>query len=269
VALAYAAVAGADPLDPNTAGQPAPAVSNLDAADLAGLQIGVYAPWFNDAEPGVVETCRRSLDALTSAGAAVRDVDIPDLHVVRPTHFITVALEWTAAFAARHATNLRQFGHDVRLVKALADSLRPTDYVHAQRLRRRVCDRFATVLREVDVIATPATGLVAPRLGQDAVATGESDFSLLDRMSRFVTAANLTGHPAISIPAGYDATGLPVGLQLIARPWREDLLLRVAAPSERLIERRPPRVHFGLLPDRSTLFTSHPPPPAPPPRRSA
>jgi Asp-tRNA(Asn)/Glu-tRNA(Gln) amidotransferase A subunit family amidase len=249
VALAYAAVAGADSLDPNTASQPAPDVPDLDVANGAGLQIGVYTPWFEDAEPAVVATCRRALDALKSAGAVVRDVTIPDLHLVRPTHFVTVALEWVAAYASRHAAHLRRFGPDVRLVKALADSLRPSDYVHAQRLRRTICDRFAAALREVDVIATPATGLVAPRLRQDAITAGESDFSLLDRMSRFVTAANLTGHPAISIPAGYDPTGLPVGLQLIARPWREDLLLRIAAVAECFIERRPPRVSFNLLPD--------------------
>jgi Asp-tRNA(Asn)/Glu-tRNA(Gln) amidotransferase A subunit family amidase len=247
VALAYASIAGADPLDANTADQPAPAVPALDAADLAGIRIGLYRPWFDDAEPGVVATCRRAMDALQSAGAVVRDVEIADLHLVRPTHFVTVALEWVTAYAARHAAHLRQFGPDVRLVKALADSLRPSDYVHAQRLRRRICDRFAAALREVDVIATPATGMVAPVLRRDAAASGESDFSLLDRMSRFVTAANLTGHPAISVPAGYDATGLPVGLQLIARPWREDVLLLIVAAAERLVECRPPRINFNLL----------------------
>ena len=97
-------------------------------------------------------------------------------------------------------------------------------------------------------IATPACGVVAPPLRPDAIASGESDFTLLDRMSRFATAANLTGHPAISIPAGYDSSGLPVGLQLIGRPWREDVLLRAAAVAERLVERRLPRVRFDLLP---------------------
>jgi Asp-tRNA(Asn)/Glu-tRNA(Gln) amidotransferase A subunit family amidase len=247
VSLAYAAIAGTDPLAPNTAGQPAPVSPAMDATDVAGLRIGVYSPWFNDAEPEVVRVCRAALDALRGAGAEVIEIDLPDLHLVRPTHFVTVALEWTAAYASRHEARLRQFGPDVRLVKALAESLRPTDYVHAQRLRRRVCDRFAGALAEVDVIATPTTGLVAPRLPPDAVAAGESDFTLLDRMSRFVTAANLTGHPAISIPAGHDPTGLPVGLQLIARPWREDVLLCVAAIAERLIRRTPPKVRYELL----------------------
>jgi len=249
LALAYSAIAGRDPMDPNTDRQPAPALPPLDVIDVAGLRVGVYEPWFNDADRGVVAACRRALDVLKSAGAEVLDIDLPDLHLVRPTHFVTVALEWVTAFASRHEAHLRQFGADVRLVKALAESLRPTDYAHAQRLRRRVCQRFAEALREVDVIATPATGLVAPTLRPDAIAAGESDFALLDRMSRFATAANLTGHPAISIPAGYDESGLPVGLQLIARPWREDVLLRVAAAAERLIERRTPRVSFTLLPE--------------------
>ena len=114
-------------------------------------------------------------------------------------------------------------------------------------MRRRICSHFAAALAEVDVIATPSTGMTAPPIAADALATGESDFCLLDRMSRFVTAANLTGHPAISIPAGYSAQGLPVGLQLIGRPWREDVLLQIADVADRLIERRPPRINFRLL----------------------
>jgi Asp-tRNA(Asn)/Glu-tRNA(Gln) amidotransferase A subunit family amidase len=230
-------MAGPDPLDPNTLRQP-PVLSPDWGAGVAGLTIGVYRPWFEDAAPDVVAACRRTLDGLASLGATVRDVDLPDLHLVRPAHLVTVAVEWAAAFGNPHRRHRRAFGHDVRLILALANSLRPCDYVHAQRLRRRICSRFAAALREVDAIATPATAVSAPPLRPDALPSGESDFTTLDLLSRFVTAANLTGHPAISFPAGYDGGGLPVGLQLIGRPWREDVLLRVADVAGRLIERR-------------------------------
>jgi Asp-tRNA(Asn)/Glu-tRNA(Gln) amidotransferase A subunit family amidase len=249
VALAYAAIAGVDPLDPNTARQPAPIAPDFDAADLRGTVIGVYRPWFEDADPDVVAACRQALAALESAGASLREIEIPDVHLVRPAHFVTVAVEWATAFAKPHRDHARDMGCDVRLVKRLADCLRGTDYAHAQCLRRRISAAFGAALARVDVIATPSTGTTAPRIRPDALATGESDFALLDRMSRFVTAANLTGHPAISTPAGYGANGMPVGLQLIGRPWREDVLLRIADVADRLIERRPPRVSYRLLDD--------------------
>jgi Asp-tRNA(Asn)/Glu-tRNA(Gln) amidotransferase A subunit family amidase len=66
-------------------------------------------------------------------------------------------------------------------------------------------------------------------------------------MMRFVFPSNLTGHPALSFTAGYDAEGLPVGMQLIGRPWEEHLLLRVGEAAEQLVERRAPKVHYRLL----------------------
>jgi Asp-tRNA(Asn)/Glu-tRNA(Gln) amidotransferase A subunit family amidase len=219
----------------------------MTRSSLAGLTVGVYRPWFDDADAEVVAICRGALDALSGAGAAVREIEIPEVHLVRPVHMVTVATEWMTSFAGHYAAHRKDFGHDVRLVARLARGLRATDYVHAQRLRRRISSHFAEALRAVDVIATPTTAGTAPVVSPDALASGESDFVSLDRMSRFVTAANVTGLPAISFPAGYDGNGMPVGLQLIGRPWQEDVLLHVAACAEPLVPRRRPRVGYSLL----------------------
>ena len=248
VALAYLAMAGPDVCDPNTLRQPPPVPP--DGGGLRGLRIGVYRPWFEDADAEVVSACRRALDALRDAGAEVCEIEIPDVHLVRPVHLVTVAVEWATAVArhvARHGARRRDMGCDVRLVKVLADTLRGADYVHAQRLRRRVCANFAAALEHVDVVATPSTGTTAPPVPADALASGLSDFALLDRLTRFATAANLTGHPAVSVPAGHGDGGLPVGIQFVGRPWHEDVLLRIAAAAEGLVERRPPRVRYALL----------------------
>jgi Asp-tRNA(Asn)/Glu-tRNA(Gln) amidotransferase A subunit family amidase len=66
---------------------------------------------------------------------------------------------------------------------------------------------------------------------------------------RFAPQANLGGFPAISFPVGYDAKGLPVGMQLMGRPWEESLLLRVAKTSEKFFTRHPPMMRFSLLPN--------------------
>jgi Asp-tRNA(Asn)/Glu-tRNA(Gln) amidotransferase A subunit family amidase len=248
VALAYLSMAGPDPEDPNTLRQPRPTPGAMAGErDLRGLTVGVYRPWFEDAEATVVAACRQAVDALASAGARVREIDIPEIHLVRPVHLVTVATEWMTAFERQYAADRKVFGYDVRLVARLARSLRPTDYVHAQRLRRRICSHFSDALRAVDVIATPTTAATATVISPAALRAGESDFVTLDRMTRFVTAANITGLPAISFPAGYDDRGLPIGLQLIGRPWQEDVLLHFAACAEPLVPRRPPRVRYRLL----------------------
>jgi Asp-tRNA(Asn)/Glu-tRNA(Gln) amidotransferase A subunit family amidase len=247
VALAYITMAGIDPTDANTRDQPAPHLNAMRQPNLSGKTIGVYRPWFEDADAAVVAACDQMLRFLVDAGAQVREIEIPDLHLVRPVHFVTAAVEWATAFAQLSRQERRHFGLDVRLTLRLARQLEPTDYVHAQRLRRRICDHFAKALREVDVIATPTTASTAPLIPIDALTCGESDLVTLDRMTRFVLASNLTGHPAISFPAGYDSRGLPIGLQLIGRAWCEDLLLHMASVAARYVEPRTPRRHFRLL----------------------
>ena len=94
---------------------------------------------------------------------------------------------------------------------------------------------------------TPTTGCTAPPLPQDALATGDSNLTLATRIMLYAQAGNLTGLPAISFPAGYDDAGLPIGFQAMGRPWREDLLLKLAAVAEQAVVRKKPRVHFELL----------------------
>jgi Asp-tRNA(Asn)/Glu-tRNA(Gln) amidotransferase A subunit family amidase len=66
---------------------------------------------------------------------------------------------------------------------------------------------------------------------------------------RFVNPANLSGLPAITVPAGYDGTGMPIGLQFMARPWEENSLLRLAYAIDGVVKRRKPTIHFDLLPE--------------------
>jgi Asp-tRNA(Asn)/Glu-tRNA(Gln) amidotransferase A subunit family amidase len=249
-ALCYLTIAGIDPLDPNTHRQPEPDLRAFDDADdgsLASLRIGVYRAWYSDADADVVAACNAALAQFAARGATVRDVDIAEIHLVRPAHAVTIAVEMATAFAEQYRTDRCAFGLDVRLSLLLAHHLAPTDYVHAQRLRRRVGAHVARALEDVDVLVTPTTACTAPLVPADALATGEANFATLDRLMRFVTLANLTGLPAISFPAGYDAKGLPIGMQLIAHPWREDVLLRFAHAAEDFVARARPMVHDDLL----------------------
>jgi len=102
-------------------------------------------------------------------------------------------------------------------------------------------------LRDVDAVVTPTTAIVAPTIAPDVFPSGESNLDTTSALMRFVFPSNLTGHPALTLPSGYDAEGMPVGVQLIGRPWEEHVLLRLGEAIEQLVERRAPKVHFPLL----------------------
>jgi Asp-tRNA(Asn)/Glu-tRNA(Gln) amidotransferase A subunit family amidase len=247
-ATMYAVIAGPDPKDENTLAQPAPRWDGIDRG-VEGLRIGVYRPWFEHADPQVVQACTEAVERLRSAGAQLVDVTVDDLGLVHLAHLVTIGSEMTASQRRYFDDHLRDYSTDVRLLFALLNTLRGVDYVTAQQVRRRTCDQMRQLYSRIDVLATPATATTATLVPTDALKTGESNLPLLDRIMRYATLANLTGYPAISFPAGYDDNGMPINLQLMGRAWEEHVLLRAAFTAEQDFARRIPKVHYRLLSD--------------------
>ena len=110
---------------------------------------------------------------------------------------------------------------------------------------------FNRVFEKVDVIATPSTAISAPRIHKGMGVLGESNMPQLSAIMRFVTPANLIGFPAVSVPVGRDEGGLPVGLQLMSRPWCEATLLDCAHKLEVVlgegVAQAEPAVALGVL----------------------
>jgi Asp-tRNA(Asn)/Glu-tRNA(Gln) amidotransferase A subunit family amidase len=246
-ALAYALLAGPDRRDPRSWHQPRPTLAEWDRLDLHDLTLGVYWPWFRHTSSEVVSTCEAMLRAFERMGAAIRPIAIPGLEMGRVAHLVTIGAEMTEALGHTYAEHRRDHGLDVRVNLALARTFTARDYLKAQRVRTQMIAAFNRALEDVDVILTPTTGLPAPEIPAAALPDGESDLTTLTEMMRFATPANLTGLPAISFPAGYSSRGLPIGMQVMGRPWQEATLLRLALAAERHVERRPPRVHYRIL----------------------
>jgi Asp-tRNA(Asn)/Glu-tRNA(Gln) amidotransferase A subunit family amidase len=243
-AILYGMIAGTDPLDANTLHQPPVSLAEFNNLDLRGLRIGVYADWFNHANPEVVARCEALLKEFTRMGAELVDVVIPDLEAVRVGHVITILSEMFASLEKDFSRQKRSFGLDVRTNFALGQMFTATDYVQAQRARTRAIQGFSAALERVDVIATPTTAITAPPILADSLPDGDSDLYTLTEIMRFAVAANFTGLPAVSFPAGYDTKGLPVGLQMIGRAWSEALLLRLANAAGQVVERRKPQLLY-------------------------
>jgi Asp-tRNA(Asn)/Glu-tRNA(Gln) amidotransferase A subunit family amidase len=247
VALAYAVIAGPDPRDPNSRQQPPVHLSTPTVDRLDGVRLGVFSPWFKDAAPAVVSTCEAVLEKLRGLGASVVEVEIPDLELARLAHAITILTEMALGVDPYDAEHRTDYGYGVRLNLALARELNNRDYVRAQQVRTRLSGTFDRLFSTVDAIVTPSTAITAPVIRGDVFPDGESDLDMTSAMMRYEFPANLTGHPAVSVPAGYDADGMPVGLQFMGRPWEENLLLRIGDAVERVVERRAPKIHFPLL----------------------
>lgn len=246
-ALAYAAIAGADPRDLLSCHQPPPTLAGWDRAGLSDLTLGVCTPWFRHATSEVVAACQAMLEEFKQLGATVREVAIPNLEAGRVAHLVTIAGEMSQVMDRTYAEHRRDHGLDVRLNLALARLFTTRDYIKAQQVRAQMMANLDRVLAEVDAILTPTTALAAPVLSPAALPEGESDLSTLTEIMRFTVPANLTGLPAISFPVGYNEACLPIGMQAMGRAWQEPTLLRLALAAEGVLERRPPEVFFPLL----------------------
>jgi Asp-tRNA(Asn)/Glu-tRNA(Gln) amidotransferase A subunit family amidase len=246
-ALTYALIAGPDPRDHNSLGHPDAGVDAAMPASLRGVRLGVYWPWFRHATREVVEKCEALLRALVDRGATLVEIDIPELNAQRVAHIVTITSEMAASMDRYYAKHREDFGLDVRVNMTVARSWHGDEYVTAQRIRTRAMAIWASALSGVDAIITPSTGQAAPKINEAALPYGESDLTTSLEIMRFAPPLNLTGHPAISMPAGYDANGLPIGLQAIGHPWQERLLLRIAGAAEQIVQRQAPTRWYPVL----------------------
>jgi len=247
LAVAYSVMAGPDPADANSLRQPPVSLDGLTENHLNGMRIGVFAPWFEDADEDVVAACRQMLHVFEEAGATVVPIEIPELSLVRSAHLVTITTEIATAQRGYYKKHRKDYAPDIRLKMALARQLTGADYVHAQRHRVRLTQHFLSALQDVDVIATPTTGSTAPPWSTKALKCGESNLGLATHIMKYALPANLTGLPAVTMPVGYDDAGLPIGLQLMGNHWDEAVLLRMALLSEQTVIRRQPTVYCPPL----------------------
>ncbi len=248
-AILYSTIAGPDPADLATLRQPPVLIPDPDKLDISDLTLGIYPEWFNHADQEIVSVCRSLVKQLENMGAKTREISISGLESGRVAHAITIASEITDGVEKYYKHHHGDFGLELRLNLAMARRFSSSDYLKSQRVRTRMLAEFKRLFEEVDVIITPATGIVAPPVPENTLPEGESNLTELFEIMRFMFPGNLTGLPAISLPAGYTSTGLPAGMQAIGNAWQEHMLLRLASAAETVVERKTPMVYFNLLKD--------------------
>jgi Asp-tRNA(Asn)/Glu-tRNA(Gln) amidotransferase A subunit family amidase len=248
VAAVYSVIAGKDPHDLNTLSQPTPHLDGLADLDLSGIRLGLHRPQFEDAEPEVVKACDDLLEVLKDAGAEVVEVHAPRVNTNWWAHVVIIVTEMATAMREHHIADRRRFGLDTRTNLALAHLFSAREYCHAMRHRHRLTVESLEMMKTVDAIVTPTTAISAPPIPEDTLKSGgQSNIKQVESLMRFVRDSNLTGFPSVSVPAGFDARGLPIGCQITGRPWEENLLLRLALVAEQAVQRQAPTHHVNLL----------------------
>ncbi len=229
VALGYAALAGADALDGASQGLPPVSVQGFFADDLRGVTLGVVPQWWRDADVDVARACERHIGALVARGARVRDVHLDTERDVALGLVSSIGVEVNRNPWMEDVQQRRALALDTRIGLVVARHVGRSLYERGQRLRARVAAVVAAALAEVDLLVSPTTGQTAPLIpAAGTLGDVRQNFALM----RATALANVTGQPAISYPVGFDRRGLPIGMQLVARPFEEALLLRVARIGE-------------------------------------
>jgi aspartyl-tRNA(Asn)/glutamyl-tRNA(Gln) amidotransferase subunit A len=227
VALVLSATAGHDPRDP--ASVSGPTLDRFPGGDLRGLKVGVPRNhYFDRVAPEVEESVRGAIDRLAELGAELVDVEIPMARYVQAVQWGLMVPEATAY----HERSLRAtpdlYAADVRILLEAGELTSAGDYLRAQRARTMMRDAWARMFDGIDVVAAPTVPMTAAEAGQEAVewADGTTE-TVSDSYVRLCAPANITGVPALTLPVGHDRAGLPIGMQLMARPFHDATVLRV------------------------------------------
>jgi aspartyl-tRNA(Asn)/glutamyl-tRNA(Gln) amidotransferase subunit A len=251
VASAFQVLAGLDPRDATTADVPADDYPTACERDLSGLRVGVPESLVSEGvEPGVRSAFAAALDALRQGGAEIVGIDLPHSRYATATYAIVVMAEASSNLSrydgVRYGTRVAgdtvdemyartraRFGPEVKRrimlgTYVLSAGYYDAYYRKARQVQAQIRKDFTDAFAHVDVVATPTSPTTAFRLGErveDPVEMYLADI--------FTASANLAGIPAISVPCGF-SEGLPVGLQVMGRPWDEATLFRAAAAYTRV-----------------------------------
>jgi aspartyl-tRNA(Asn)/glutamyl-tRNA(Gln) amidotransferase subunit A len=241
-----------DPRDPltNAAAPPPPGGFGALLGDgVHGLRIGIDERAFADGDQEIVARCREALGALEAEGARLVPIRIPLAAHAFAIGVATMGGEGTAITDRKDRARVAELSIDIRFAVDVARSISAGEFVDVQRLRAGLRRQTAAALANVDVIASPTTAVTAPLVSADEVRGVFADAELVRGICKHCFAANLTGLPALSVPVGVGAFGVPVGMQLTGDAWDEAALLAVSAHLERVgvgASIRPPAA-FDLL----------------------
>jgi len=234
-ALMLGVIAGHDPADATSSPHGVPDYVKALDEPVRGLRVGVPENYYFDGlDPEVDQAVRAAIVELGTLGAQVTSLKVPDPHaMVAACNNTMVAAE----AAAIHSRILKERPGELQpaVLARLAPGLRVSayDYLQGSRLRARLTREFiAGIFSKVDVLVAPSIPEPAPALAHAKSGTTEDVVKRMGRFSRLTRPFNALGLPVLSVPCGFSAAGLPIGMQLVGRPFEEATILRLGQAYE-------------------------------------
>ena len=213
------AIAGPDPGDPSSL-ETAPREEPRTAPDARGFRVGVLRPDFGKIyDPEVAAAFEEAVRKLSALGVAVSDAKLPDCPYDE-TAVLVIVVEAAAAFEPLITSGqVRELVEPAaRWAGDAAKSVSGVDYVRAMQARRLIQQAFDDMFRQYDLLVSPTMPIVAAKLTDKL----ETAFAYADSLG---SGGNLAGLPALSMPCGFSKAGLPIGVQVVGRPWDEGRIL--------------------------------------------
>jgi 1-carboxybiuret hydrolase len=240
LALAYDALVGHDPDDPVCADRPADRMMPLLDRGIEGLRIAVAGGYFR---AGAFPEAQSALARIAAALGVKIEIEIPEAARARAAAYVITASEGAALHLDRLRKRARDFDPAVR-DRLIAGAMIPAAMVvKAQKFRRWYRAQVLELFARVDAVRAPATPCAAPRIGQKTLVLDGIEMPLRPNLGVYTQPISFIGLPVVTVPVPIEP--LPVGIQIIAPPWREDVALRIAQALESMGVARAPRPALG------------------------
>jgi aspartyl-tRNA(Asn)/glutamyl-tRNA(Gln) amidotransferase subunit A len=228
LAAAYDAMQGYDPADPVCANRPSDLVTTILDTGIAGLRIAKADGYFRT---GAAPEALAALDSVAAALDVEQSLEIPDADIARSAAYVITTTEGAALHLPRLRERPQDLDADVR-DRLIAGALIPAAAVtQAQKFRHLYRARVLALFDTVDAILAPATPCIAPKIGQKTFVLDGVEMPVRPNIGLYTQPISFIGLPVVAVPVP-TASGMPIGVQVIAPPWREDIALRIARALE-------------------------------------
>jgi aspartyl-tRNA(Asn)/glutamyl-tRNA(Gln) amidotransferase subunit A len=229
LALAYDAMQGPDADDAACTTRPAEPVSALLAQDIGGLRIAIAGGYF---QKNVFPEAKEAIARVAKALGTTQAIEIPEAGRARAAAYVITTVEGASLHLDRLRKRPNDFDPAVR-DRLIAGAMIPAPFVdRAQKFRRWYWAKVLEIFRSVDVLIAPATPCIAPKIGQATFVLDGVELPVRANIGIHTQPISFIGLPVVAAPVPLDP--MPIGVQIIAAPWREDIALRVAYALERM-----------------------------------